>query len=140
MSPRQSFIEQFSVLAGVDSDTVTELVGEIDAIHGVCSFFNGELLSFSFFLDRDECSFLHLNIECGTPKMFFNPFRIKRFLLSHGRFPFEAEDMLSELSQFLTSQTDTFDEDKDYFLNIDDVIESTDQVILSISKFICAIS
>ena len=139
MSPRQIFIEQFSDLAGVDSDEITEIVASIDSIGGICSFFDGELISFSFSLDRDECPFLHFSIECGVPKVFFNPYQIKSFLLAHGQFPFEADELFSEFSRCIGTSVDSLDQDTDYFLSIDALIDSADQVIFSISRFVCRI-
>lgn len=60
MTPRQMFIENISEDAGIDSDTLTELVGSLDAIQGVSCFFTGAEIVFSIFIRKEESELFRL--------------------------------------------------------------------------------
>ena len=63
MSPRQMFIEDISRDNGIDSDTMTELVGSLDSIPEVSSVFDGESICFSVISSRGDICIARLLAE-----------------------------------------------------------------------------
>lgn len=76
-----------------DDDVLTEYFSTISTINGI-TYTEGNDLIYYFTLDNESCPLLIFSdSECIVPTK-----RIESFLYDHGRFPFEANELFSDIN------------------------------------------
>lgn len=116
------FCKKFAYVTGFDDDEITEIVMSISAIRGMYPKIEGDTLSYNFILGNDSFALITFSLE--NPFVTIDTGDLMLFLETHGRFPFEADEFITDTEKYIDGTS----------VGLEMFVEQPDDFVLAIHR------